>query len=866
MKRMAHLHNHTDEGSNLRMIDCITKVEPLIDKAVELGDVGLAITDHESLCAHVHALQYVKSGKENGTIPEDFKLILGDECYLIDDIQEWYDDEQQRVRYSASPPFYHFILLAKDKKGHEQLRRISTTAWLQMFSSGFMERVPITKQQLKDIIGEDKGHLIATTACIGGELGNCLLKMRDGCTELPFADEEYDKKCKQKAKEQMESFIDYCLELFGKDFYFEMQPNDDSDQTYVNEQIIKLSKQYNIPFIVTTDTHYLDKKSAGYHKAYLNSKEEEREVDAFYKTTYMMDIKEIHDYMDVNIGESNVSKALRNTCVISDMIEEYDLYHTQVVPKEPLTDDMFQLDHIFQAFYEEYPYLKKFAYSEEIYDRYYLYLVENGWWDKEYREDLTHEEKITMVSRINDELEAIWESSRKIKDNIASYYITALSIVEMMWADDGGNSLVGCSRGSIAAFYTAYLIGLQQINPLLYDIPYWRHLHASRPEMPDVDIDSEANKRNQIIDATKRKYGEDRVLNICTFKTEGSKSAIITAGRAIGLDPDTTHYLSNMIPVVRGATTSLKVMIYGDEENSIKPNTEFITECNKYTSEFGSLLEIAQQIEGLVCGRSVHASGVIIFDDEYTKYNAAMRTPSGQLVTQWDMNDSTYCGGLKYDYLTISNLDSMRVCMNLLLEYGKIEWQGSLKATYNKYFHPDVLDYKSPEMWRMAKDGEIVNLFQFMTSVGLQAIKKIAPQNLTELGVANAVMRLMPPEGREEQPLDQYVRYKNDITQWYNLMHSYDLSDEEIEVLEKHLKTVHGVATMQEEIMKLVMDEKISDLDMVGANKIRKSIAKKKKKLQEEAKKMFYEGGRLIGTSENLLDYVWKECVSLQLG
>lgn len=375
-----------------------------------------------------------------------------------------------------------------------------------------------------------------------------------------------------------------------------------------------------------------------------------------------------------------------------------------------------------------------------------------------------------------------------------------------------------------------------------------------------MDIDTQYNKRQQIIEATRKKFGYDKVLNICTFKTEGSKSAIITAARSLDLSPDISHYLSSMIPVVRGVTTSLKVMVYGDEENGIKPNAEFINECSKY----GDLLSIAMKIEGLVCGRSVHASGVIIFDDAYTEHNAMMRAPSGQPITQWDMDNSSYCGGLKYDYLTITNLDAMRSCLDLLLDYKKIEWQGSLRATYDKYFHPDILDYDSKEMWRMAKDGEIVNLFQFMTQVGAQAIKKIAPTNLTELGVANAVMRLQTPNS-DEQPLDTYVKYKNDISKWYDKMHEYELSHSEIELMEKYLGSVCGMATMQEEVMMLSMDKNISNFDMIEASNLRKGIAKKKASVQEKAKKSFYEGGLKNNTSKNLLDYVWNECVTPQL-
>ena len=853
---MADLHCHTDY-SQLRMLDSIIKVNKLIDKSVEYNKVGCAITDHESLSGHVQAIQYVKEGKKKGTIPKDFKLILGNEIYLTDYIRP----HEELPKYSGSP-FYHFILLSKDEIGHRQLRELSTRAWENSYFTGKMQRVPTTKQDLIEVIGDNKGHLIASTACIGGELGRAILKTKRGFNQLPFYDDKDIQDSKVQGESELFEFIDFCKDIFGDDFFLEIQPSFSEDQIIVNKTIITISEYLNIPISITTDIHYLMKEQESIHASYLNSKNDvERELGDFYGSTYMMKPDELHKYLDEQIGAENVSKGLKNTVDIANRIEEYDLYHGQIVPKATIPE--FEMSHSFIQSYEECEYIKKFAYSENISDQYFLYLIEQGWWGKEFSVKLSTEEIKSMIYRINDELEAIWETSVKIEDNVASYYLTALEIVNMMWEDTEGNSLVGCSRGSIACFYTAYLIGLQQINPLTYDIPYWRHLDKSRPEMPDVDIDTEASKRQNIIEATRRKYGYDKVLNICTFKTEGSKSAIQTAGRGLGIDSDITSFISGMIPVVRGATTSLTVMINGDEENGVKPNKEFINECARYEG----LLETAMSIEGLICGRSIHASGVIIFDKNYVNHNCMMKAPNGQPTTQWSMDDSSYCGGLKFDYLTISNLDSMRLCMDLLVKHKYIEWKGSLKETYNAYFHPDVIDYETVEMWKMAEELEIINLFQFQTQVGSQAIRKIKPRSLIELGVANSIMRLVAGEDATEQPIDTYVRYKNNIEEWYSCMRDkYTLTEEEITIAEKYLKLVCGMATMQEEVMKIVMDEKTSNFNMKDANYLRKSIAKKKKKLQAEAKEKFYKDGLANGTSENLLNYIWDECIKPQLG
>ena len=821
-----NLHVHS-QWSNLRLLDAINKPEVILNKVEELGLGGFALTDHESLSGHIKMIQMQKKLMEEDS---PIRIFLGDEIYLIDSLEEVRDHYQSGVTQ-----FFHFILICKDKKGHEQLRKISSEAWDNSFRTGLMERVPIEKSAIERIIGEDKGHLIFSTACSGSEAAYWALN------------ERYDK---------LKEFISWCQSVaLPENFYLEMQPNDCEGQVIINQTYEEIGEELGIKRIITTDAHMPSKEYLPIHEAYLNSRHDDsRETMEFYRTCYFMDSDEIHEWMDKQIGAEAVDEALNNTIEIANKIEFFDLEHSQEVPKIPLPE--FTQDHSFKVAYDEYEYIKKFAYSDNPYDRYFLQCIEDGWWEKEYKEDLSSETKRAMISRINDELGAIWESSIKINDNIASYYITAKSLVDMMWND--ANSFVGDARGSVAAFYVCYLIGLQQINSFRFNIPYWRHLHESRPEMPDVDIDSEKSKRSAIIEATRNKFGADKVLNICAFKTEGSKSAIQTSCRGMGISVEEAQYISSLIPTIRGKTTSLSVMVNGDEDNA--PNKEFVNECNKYPG----LLDMALTIEGMVCGRTVHASGVIIFDKPYTDLNCMMRSPKGLPTTQWDMDDSTYCGGLKYDFLTIVNLDTMHQCMDLMLEYGYIEDQGSLKATYDKYFSPDVINYDNPHMWEMAEKHEIINLFQFMTQVGMTAIAKIKPRSLTELGVANAIMRLAGQPG-QETPLDKYVRYKNDISQWYDCMHSYNLTDEEIKIMEEHLLDVSGCASMQEEVMKLSMDERITNYSMKQANALRKLIAKKKVHLQKQAHDEFFEAGKENGTSENLLNYIWTECITPQL-
>ena len=826
-----NLHTHT-EYSNLRMLDSTNKLQKVIDKAIELGLNGIAITDHDSLSGHIKAIQRQKKLKEQGS---NFKIILGNEIYLVDSLEDVRDNYQSKVT-----KFFHFILLAKDSIGAEQIRRISSSAWENSFFTGKVERVPTIKQTLVDIIGVDKGHIIATSACAGGEIGYWILQNRpDKCLE----------------------FIDWCQDVFlPENFYLEMQPNDSEEQALINQTIIKISDQLQVPYIITTDAHYLAAEHADIHTAYLKSREDDsRETGDFYKTCYLMTEEEIHKWMDGQIGKDCVDIALDNTNKIADKIEFFDLECPTIVPAYDVPE--FELKHFFKDWYDVCEYIEKYSNSENVYDKYLLKLIEDGFIKKIDYKSLSESEITKLLERIDIELKEMWLVTEKLGTSISAYYLTTLDLVDTMWEE--GDSFVGVARGSVTGMFTMYLIGITQINPLPYGLKHWRHISHSKIELSDVDLDSAANRRMKILEAVKSKRGTEKALNCCTFKTEGSKSAIKTAARGLGISNDIAHYLSTLIPVTRGFTWSINDCLYGNPEEERKPVTEFKNECELYEG----LLETALAIEGMVCGRSIHASAVYLFNENFNAHNAMMKAPNGIPITQFNMKDSDYCSGLKEDLLTVKALDKLRLCMDLLITDGYIEWQGSLRKTYDKYLHPDVLDYTTPEMWDMVGRGEITDLFQFDTTVGKEAIKKIKPRSLVELATASSIMRLMIAGDNAEQPIDTYVRYKNDINEWYKCMREdYHLTDEEVSTMEKYLLEFHGIGATQEDVMVISMDENVSNFDVKTSNLLRKGISKKDKDLQHNMKEMLFNKGYEVGTSENLLNYVWNEVIGKQLG
>lgn len=339
--------------------------------------------------------------------------------------------------------------------------------------------------------------------------------------------------------------------------------------------------------------------------------------------------------------------------------------------------------------------------------------------------------------------------------------------------------------------------------------------------------------------ALKDTFGERQVLNIATFGTEGSKSALLSACRGMGIDVDEASQMTTLIPIERGQNWSLHDCFYGNdsEDSPRKPIKELINKVEGYDG----LKEIALRIENLVNKRSVHASGVYIYNSDYTNHNAMMRAPSGQPTTQYDMGDSDYMGNLKVDMLTVQGIDKIRACMDMLVEDGYLEWKGSLRKTYDEYLHPDKLVYDDTEMWGKVGKNEIPDLFQFDTPVGLQCVQKIKPTNIVEMSTANSLMRLM--SDGDIQPVDKYVLHKNNPELWEEEMDKYGLTEEEKSIMHEHLDSVYGVTESQEGIMLLSMDERIAKFTIPESNKLRKAVAKKKKKILDEVKKMFFEKG-----------------------
>ena len=435
-------HSHT-YMSNIRLIDSTNSPIKLIKTAKDLGLAGIAITDHEALSSHVIVN---KLAKELHETDPDFTIALGNEIYLTET-----RDKGQK--------YYHFILIAKDAAGYKILRKLSSLAWYNMYEDRRLERVPTLKSDLERLVKENPGHLIATTACIGGELGSLIMA---------------EKETKESKREQILGFLNFCKDLFGDDFYIECAPASSSDQIYVNKHTIEYAKELGIKMSIGSDAHYLRKEDRQIHKAYLTSKDGDREVDSFYEYTYLMNEEEATQQLLNSYDGETIQWIFNNSLEIKNKIEYFSLERKQIIPKVEVTDYPAIAGN--PTGYAVIDYLLQ---SDNVQERYWINECLKSLKDKKLDGDAVY------MDRINLEADVIKYIGEKLDDCLFAYFNTFKHYIHFFW--DCG-SIVGPGRGSSTGFLTNYLLGITQLDPIRWKLPYYRFLNKERAELPKLNL------------------------------------------------------------------------------------------------------------------------------------------------------------------------------------------------------------------------------------------------------------------------------------------------------------------------------------------------------------------------------------------
>ena len=579
------LHNHSDYS----LLDGASQVPKIVERAKQLGMKSIALTDHGVMYG---VLELVKTCKKY-----DIKPIIGNEMYIINGS---IDDPQPKKEKR-----YHLVVLAKNYVGYKNLVKLTTLSHLNgMRGRGIFSRPCIDKRLLQKY----KEGLIISTACLGGEIPQAILKGRIDVAE-------------NTAK--------WYQKIFGEDFYLEIQDHGSIEDRVVNIEIIRIGKKYGIKIIATNDAHYISNKDVGAHDALLcvltGKLISDQKRLRYTGTEYIKGEEEMLNLFRDHIDMEIIRDAINNTTEISNKVEIFELFGEYRMPKYPLLENKKAIDFLKEVSEDG---LKKRLFKnsfQEISD--------------EYKKRLNTELKIIEDMGFPDYFLVVWDYIKFARDNSIP---------------------VGPGRGSAAGSLVAYSLQITNIDPVKHGLLFERFLNPARKSMPDIDTDFCIDRRNEVIEYVTDRYGEEKVAQIITFNKMTSKAVLKDVARVLDIPYGESDKLAKLIPVVRGKPYKLNEMI---DKNT--PTPEFL---EKYTndSKVKKWVDLAIRIEGTNKTYGVHAAGVVISSERLDKLVPLQRNNDGQIITQYSMDDIESLGLLKMDFLGLKNLTMLNKTVSLI--------------------------------------------------------------------------------------------------------------------------------------------------------------------------------------------------------
>lgn len=620
MSDFVHLHIH----SEFSLLDGANRIKDLPVRAKELGMKAMAITDHGVMYG---VIDFYKACKKEGIKP-----IIGAEVYVASRTR--FDKEPQDKRY------YHLILLAKNNKGYQNLSKLVSLG----FTEGYYYKPRIDLEIL------EKYHegIICLSACLAGAVSQAIL---NGDIE----------KAEEVAK--------WHKNVFGEDYYLEIQNNGVKEQVMVNQKIIQIARRLNIPIVATNDAHYLKKEDAYNHEVLLCIQTGKRITDEDrmrFETDelYVKSPEEMSEYF------KNFPDAIENTVKIAEKCNvEFEFGHT-ILPNYDVPEE----------FSTHYDYFKKLCY-DGIKIR--------------YGENPSQE----ILDRAEYELKIISQMG------YVDYYLIVWDYIN--YAKSVGIP-VGPGRGSGAGSILAYAIGITDIDPMKYSLLFERFLNPERISMPDFDVDFCYERRGEVIDYVEKKYGKDHVSQIITFGTMSARMVIRDVGRALDMPYADCDKLAKMIP------NELHITI----DKALEQNKE-LRDLYEQDEDIGKMLDIARALEGMPRQASTHACGVVITKEPVDTY-VPLYVRDGQISTQFIMTTLEELGLLKMDFLGLRTLTVIQDAINLVKENRGIDVE----------FDKEMGDANVYKLWQ---NGESVGIFQFESQGMTNFMKELKPDCLEDI-------------------------------------------------------------------------------------------------------------------------------------
>ena len=738
----VHLHTHTYHS----LLDGLTKIDDLVDNVKASGMEAVAITDHGTMSG---AIEFFKEATSKGVKP-----ILGIEAYVA-----------ARTRFDRDPsydkPRYHLVLLAKNQIGWQNLCSLTTKAWVE--GQYYKPRID------HDIMAEHSEGIICLSGCAGSEISESI---RAGDFE--------------KAKE----LANWYKSVYGEDFYLELQdhghpecPNHWEVQKEINDDLFRLHEELDIPMVVTCDSHYLTHENQDAHEillcvgtgSYLNDEKRMslKEFDLF--VTDPRDIIERWGKVDPEI--------ILNTKRIAEKVNFEFEFGKILIPKFPLpegeeSEKGFLDKLVFQGLGERYAGIP----VDEV----------KKMTIPEIRKKLSKE----VIERVDMELGVL--------DGMGynGYFLIVQDFIN--WGKSQG-IVFGPGRGSAAGSIIAYALHITDLDPLEYDLLFERFLNPDRISMPDIDVDIQDTRRNEVIQYCTDKYGIDRVANIATFGKMMAKNAVRDVARVLEVPYSEADRMAKLVPDPnQGRHIPLRVSLENDQDLK----HEYETNPTAKT-----VYDFAMQLEGTIRNHGVHACGVVIAPDDLVKYLPLEMAQKGVVATQVPMGQVEDLGLLKMDFLGLKNLSIISTAQKIV------------KKTYGIDLDLSKLGLDDKKAYELLARGDSTGVFQLESAGMKRYLRELKPSKFEDI---IAMVALYRPGPMSEIPKFIARKHGEEPVTYYE------------DHMENALKNTYGILVYQEQFMQI--SKEVCGFTGGQADTLRKAVGKKKIDLMKKMKGEFIEG------------------------
>ena len=755
----VHLHNHTFHS----VLDGLTKIHDLVDKVKELGMEAAAVTDHGTMSG---ILDYYKTAKKAGIKP-----IIGIETYVA-----------TRSRFDRDPgkdkQRFHLTVLAMNNTGFHNLMKLSTRANLE----GMYYKPRIDH----DLLEELNEGLIVLSGCASGEIG------------VALKEDDYDR-ARDIAK--------WYKSIFGDRYYLELQdhghPKSNTHwdvQAKINEGLLKLSKELGIEMVVTCDGHYLTHEYQDAHEILLcvgtgSYLSDEKRMSLKDFELHLTDPRDIIDHWGEEFPE-----VIRNTKKIADRCDVEIELGRILIPKYPLPDGE-----------NEHSYLLRLTY-QGLLQRY------NGA-SKEEAEKLDPDE---IIPQLSEEVRERAKMELGVMGNMGyeGYFLIVQDFIN--WGKSQG-IVFGPGRGSAAGSIIAYALNITDLDPLKYGLLFERFLNPDRISMPDIDVDIQDTRRDEVIEYCAKKYGEDHVSNIATFGKMFGRMAVRDVARVLEVPYAESDRLAKLVPPPsQGRHIPLSV--------SIKEDADLRNEYeNNPTAK--EVLDYAIQLEGTIRSHGVHACGVVIAPDTLANYIPLEMAQKGVVATQFPMGEVEELGLLKMDFLGLSNLTIINNAMRII------------RKAYKKEINLSELPLDDKKTYELFQRGDTTGVFQLESAGMKRYLRGLKPTTFEDIIAMVALYRPGPM-----QFIDSFIRRKH--------------GEEEITYLhsgmKNSLKNTYGILVYQEQFMQI--SKEWCGFTGGQADTLRKAVGKKKIDLMKKVKPEFVEGAvKVGGATKEIAETFWTQ-------